>query len=105
MAVEGTGVLPLIIIPPEATSITAARALSLNNSQAETYNLSREPTVGALSTTYTQFLHNQKGYLPVSWMEERIQIRCTLALLGALCGTEHPISAGWRVMLQQYECV
>jgi hypothetical protein len=36
-------------------------------------------------------------------MEARIQICCTLALLGTLCGTEHPIPTRWCSMLRQYE--
>jgi hypothetical protein len=105
MAKVGGDVLPLSTIPPEGTSIAASRALSLNHTQAEPFDMSGEPTVGALSTADTQRLHNQKGYLPVSWMEARTQIRCTLALLGAVCGTDHPIPAGWRSMLHQYEQV
>jgi hypothetical protein len=99
----GTGVLPLSIIPPEATSLAAARALSNNHSQAENFDLIGD--TGVLSTADTQWLPNQKGYLPVDWMEARTQIRCTLALLGALCGNEHPVPAAWRLMLCQYERV
>jgi hypothetical protein len=105
MAEVGTGVLPLRIAPLESTSNSVARSLSINHSQAETYDLSGEPTTGALSTTDNQGLRNQKGYLPVSWMEARTQIRCTLALMGALCGPEHPITVGWRCMLRQYNKV
>jgi hypothetical protein len=76
--------LPLSIAPPEATSLSTARALTRNNSQSETYDLSGEPSNGALSTTGTQWLRNQRGYLPVNWMKARTQIRCTLALPGAL---------------------
>jgi hypothetical protein len=99
----GTGVLPLGIIPPEATSIAAARALSNNHSQAETFDLIGDN--GVLSTADTQRLCNQKGYLPIDWMEARAKIRCTLALLGALCGNEHPVPSAWRLMLRQYERV
>jgi hypothetical protein len=38
-------------------------------------------------------------------MEARTHIRCTLALLGALCGTEHPIPTEWCTMMMQYERV
>jgi hypothetical protein len=96
---------PLSIVPPDATSNSATRALSLNHYQTETYDLSGEPTTGALSTADTQRLQNQKGYLPVSWMEARTQIRCTLAILGALYGPDHPIPVGWRRMLRQYDRV
>jgi hypothetical protein len=101
----GTGLPPLSIIPPEATSLSAARALTNNHAQAETFDLSEDPSSGVLSTADTQRLHNQKGYLPVDWMEARTQIRCTLALLGALCGNEHPIPTVWRGILRQYERV
>jgi hypothetical protein len=101
----GTEVLPLSIIPPEATSLAASHALASNNSQAETYDLSGEPTSGALSIADTQRLRNQKGYLPANWMESRTQIRCTLALLGALCGYLHAVPISWRSMLRQYERV
>jgi hypothetical protein len=61
----GTGILLLSIIPPEATSLSAARALANNHSQAETFDLSGDPSSGVLSTAETQNLCNQKGYLPV----------------------------------------
>jgi hypothetical protein len=102
MAEVGTGSPPISIVPPKATSNSAARALPLNHSQAEIYNLSGEPTTGTLSTADTQRLRNQKGYLPVSWMEARTQICRTLALMGGLCGSDHPIPVGWRRMLRQY---
>jgi hypothetical protein len=98
-----TGVMPLGIIPPEATSLDASRSLANNHLQAETYDLSGKSTT--ISTGYTQSLRNQKGYLPANWMEARTQLRCTLALLGALCGDEHSVPATWRSMLRQYERV
>jgi hypothetical protein len=67
----GTGLPPLRIIPPEATSLSAARALANNHSQAETFDISGDPSSGVLSTADTQRLRNQKGYLPVDWMEAR----------------------------------
>jgi hypothetical protein len=105
MSEVGTGVLPLSIIPPEATSLSAARALANNHAQAETYDLSGEPSLGALSTADTQRLRNQKGYLPVNWMEARTQLRCMLALLGALCGNNHAVTLSWQSMLRDYERV
>jgi hypothetical protein len=103
MSEVGTGVMPRSIIPPEATSLAASRALANNHAQAETYDLSGESTT--LTTADTQRLRNQKGYLPANWMEARTQLRCTLALLGALCGDEHAVPAAWCSMLRQYERV
>jgi hypothetical protein len=103
MSEMGTGVMPLSIIPPEVTSLAASCALANNHAQAETYDLSGEST--ALSTADTQRLRNKKGYLPANWMEAPTQLRCTLALLGALCGDEHAITAAWRSMIRQYERV
>jgi hypothetical protein len=103
MSKVGTGVMPLSIIPPEATFLAASRALANNHAQAETYDLSGKSTT--LCTADTQRLRNQKGYLPANWMEERTQLRCTLALLGALCGDDHAVPAAWRSMLRQYERV
>jgi hypothetical protein len=105
MAEAGTGAPPPQQRASPATSNSAARALPLNQSQTETYNLSGEPTTGTLSTADTQRLRNQKGYLPVSWMEARTQICRTLALMGGLCGSDHPIPVGWRRMLRQYDRV
>jgi hypothetical protein len=101
----GTGLLPLSIIPPEPAFLSTARALANNHAQAETFDLSGDPPSGVLSTEDNQRLRNQKGYLPVDWMEARTQIRCTLALLGALCRNEHPVPTAWCGMLRQYECV
>jgi hypothetical protein len=105
MSEVGTGVLPLSIIPPEATSLSASRALANNHAQSETYDLSGEPSLGAMSTADTQRLRNQKGYLPVNWMEARTQLRCMLALLGALCGNDHAVTLSWQQMLRDYERV
>jgi hypothetical protein len=99
MSEVGTGVMPLSIIPPEATSLATSRALTNNHAQAETYDLSGESTT--LSTADTQRLWNQKGYLPANWMDARTQLRCTLAL----CGYDHVVPAAWRSMLRQYERV
>jgi hypothetical protein len=101
----GTGVLPFGIIPSEVTSLSASRALVNNNAQDDMYDLSGEPTTGDLSMGDTQWLHNQKGYLPVNWMETRMQIRCTLVLLGARYLDEHDVPAVWLSMLHQYERV
>jgi hypothetical protein len=38
-------------------------------------------------------------------MEARTQLRCTLAIRGALCGDDHDVPAAWRSMLRQYERV
>jgi hypothetical protein len=105
MSEVGTGVMPLSIIPPEATHLAASCALANmnNHAQAETYDLSGESTT--LTTTDTQRLWNQKGYLPANWMEARTQLWCTLVLLGALCGDEHAVPADWHSMHQQYERV
>jgi hypothetical protein len=99
----GTGCLPLIIVPPEATSLYAAPDLANNHAQAETFDLSGDLSSGVLFVADTQRIRNQKGYLPVDWMEARAQIMCTLALLGALCGNEHPVLTAWCSMLRQYE--
>jgi hypothetical protein len=93
------------MMDPKVTSISTSCALFINNPQAEMYNLSGEPTVGALSTADTQCLHNQNGYMTVIWMRTRAQMRCTLTLLGDLYGMEHPIPTGWRSMLRQYHRV
>jgi hypothetical protein len=53
MGEVGTGMLPLSVIPPEAISLSASCALANNNLQADTYDLSGEPTSGALSTADT----------------------------------------------------
>jgi hypothetical protein len=74
----GTGVLPLSIIPPDATSAAAVRATAGNHANAEIYDLSGDPSGGALSTVDTQRLCNQKGYIPDNWGEARVQLRCTL---------------------------
>jgi hypothetical protein len=105
MSEVGTGVLPLSIIPPELTSLADARVLATNHAQAETYDSSGKPSLGALPTSDTQRLRNQKGYLPFSWMEAHCQIQCTLGLLGALCGDGHVVPIAWHIMLLQYERV
>jgi hypothetical protein len=56
----GTGVLPLSVVPPDATSLSAVRSLASNNTQTETYDLSDDPSNGALYTADTQRLRDQK---------------------------------------------
>jgi hypothetical protein len=46
----GTGVLPLSIIPSDATSVSAARAIAKNHARSETYDLSGDTSSGAFST-------------------------------------------------------
>jgi hypothetical protein len=59
----------------------------------------------ALSTSDTQRLRNQKGYVVCNWNEARMQPRCNLALLGALCGDEHDVTLSWATMLRHFERV
>jgi hypothetical protein len=107
MAEVGTGVPPLSIIPKDATSLSASlsasRAISHNHSQSEMYDLSADPSSGALSTADTQRLRNQKGYLPWDWTEARSQLRANLALLGSLCGNDHATTLNWQTMLRRFE--
>jgi hypothetical protein len=65
----GTGVMPLSITPLEATPLAASRALVNNHAKVDTYDLIGESTSHTISTADTQRLCNQKGYLPVNWME------------------------------------
>jgi hypothetical protein len=103
MAEVGTGAPPLINIPPDATSLSAARAITNNYAQSEMYDLSGDPSSGALSTADTQCLRNQKGYLPWDWMEACSQLRGNLALLGSLCGNDHATTLNWQTMLRRFE--
>jgi hypothetical protein len=99
MAEVGTGAPPLSIIPRDATSLSASRAISNNHAQSETYDLSSDPSSGALSTADTQRLRNQKGYLPWDWMEARSQLRANLA---RLCGNDHATTLNWQTMLRRF---
>jgi hypothetical protein len=101
----GTGVLPFSIIPPDATSTAAVRAIVGNHANAEIFDLSGDPVSGALSTSDTQRLRNQKGYVVCNWNEARMQLRCNLALRGALCGDEHNVTLSWATMLRRFERV
>jgi hypothetical protein len=62
----GAGVLPFRIIPPDATSISAVRTAARNHANAEIFYLTGDPSNGALSTSDTQRLLNQKGYIPAN---------------------------------------
>jgi hypothetical protein len=101
----GTGVLPFSIIPPDATSTTGARAIAGNHANSEIYDVSGDPSSGVLSTSDTQRIRNQKGYVVGSWSEARMQIRCNLGILGALCGNNHGVTSSWSNMLRRYEQV
>jgi hypothetical protein len=103
MAEVGTGVLPLSIIPPDTTSLSADRAITNNHARSETYDLSGDPSSGALSTADTPCLRNQNGYLPWDWMDARSQLRGNLALLGSLCGNDHATTLNWQTMLRRFE--
>jgi hypothetical protein len=98
-----TGVLSLSIIPPDATSAAAVRSTAGNHANAEIYDLSGDPSGGAMSIVDTQHLQNQKGYIPDNWGEARVQLRCTLGLLGALCGDSHGVTMAWGAMLCRFE--
>jgi hypothetical protein len=100
-----TGVLPLSIIPPDATYAAAVWATAGNYTNAEIYDLSGDPSGGALSTVGRQRLRNQKGYIPDNWSEARVHLRCTLGLFGALCGDRHGVAVAWGAMLRRFERV
>jgi hypothetical protein len=101
----GTRVLPFSTTTPYATSAVAVRATAGNHANAEIFDLTGDPCTGALSTDDTQRIRNQKGYTPTNWGEARIQIRCMLGLLGALCGDEHYVTHAWGTILRRYERV
>jgi hypothetical protein len=105
MAEVGTGVLPLTIIPSDTTSLYAARSIANNHAQSDTYDLSDDPSSGALSAADTQHLRNQKGYLPWDWMEARSQLFGNLSLLDALCGNDHGKAQNWQTMLRRFDGV
>jgi hypothetical protein len=67
------------------------------------YDLSGDPSSGALSTADTQRILNQKGYLPWDWMEARAQLCANVALLGSLCGNDHTTTLNWQAMLRRFE--
>jgi hypothetical protein len=101
----GTGVLPFSIIPPDATCISAVWAAASNHVSSYIFDLSWDPTVGALSASDTQRLHSHKNYVPANWADAPVQLSCMLGFIAALPGDDHGITLTWTEMLHKYERV
>jgi hypothetical protein len=63
--------------------------LSKDQSRAETFDMSGEGANGALTTSDTNRLRNNKGYVVADWFEARAQAWSYASLVGDLLGTGH----------------
>jgi hypothetical protein len=101
----GTGILPFSITPSDATSDRGRAAIMEDRVRAETYDLSGEAVNGAITTANAARMRSLKGYVPVYWMEARMQLQGVAVMMEALLGTTHPILALYTVFLRKYNAM
>jgi hypothetical protein len=79
---RGTGILPFIITPADATSDRDRAAIMADRGRAETHDLSGEAVNGAITTADAIRRCNLKGYVVADWMEARMQIQGMDVMMG-----------------------
>jgi hypothetical protein len=73
--------------------------------RAETYDLSGEAVNGAITTADAAHVRNLKGYVPVDWMEARMQLQGMAVMMDALLGTTHPVLTLYTTFLRKYNAM
>jgi hypothetical protein len=92
----GTGLLPLSIIPGDATSTVARAMLEADRGRANAFDLGRDTENGDIAPGDVRSLRNLSGYLPQTWMEARTQVWSYCGLCAALIGNLHPTVAAYH---------
>jgi hypothetical protein len=99
----GTGVLPFIITPADATLEKGSTAIRADRGRAENFDLSADSVNGVITTDDATRMRNYTDYVAADWMEARLQIRSVACLMGALLGTTHPVRMCYKVFLRKYD--
>jgi hypothetical protein len=73
--------------------------------RAKTYDLSGEAVKGAITTADVARMRNLKRYVPVDWMEARMQLQGMAVMVDVLLGTTHPILALYTTFLRKYNAM
>lgn len=92
MDAVGTGLLPFSIVPPDASSRQAKKALLEDSERGRQYDMSGEAVAGAISAGDAKKLYNAKGYVASDWAEAEIQLELYGVMLGTLLGTKHAVT-------------
>lgn len=98
----GTGLLPFSIVPPDAPSKQARKALVEDTERGRQYDMSGEGVAGAISAGDAKLLYNAKGYVASDWTEADIQLELYGVMLGALLGTRHIITRSHLAAYRYY---
>jgi hypothetical protein len=101
----GTGILPLITTPADATSDRGRAAIMTERGRAETYDLSGGAVNGAISTTDAACMRNLKWYVAADWIEARMQLQRMDVMMGALICTSHPVLVVYTTFLYKYNAM
>lgn len=102
MDAVGTGLLPFSIIPPDAPSKQAKKALLEDAERGRQYDMSGEAVAGAISATDAKKLYNAKGYVPTDWAEADIQLELYGVMLGTVLGTKHAVTKNHLLAYRAY---
>jgi hypothetical protein len=98
----GSGLLPFIITPTDATSVQAWAMLATDRVRADAFNLKADPESGAVAPGEFSRLRNLSGYTPQTCDEARSQLLGMQALMGALLGPAHPVVGTYGRFLWRY---
>lgn len=99
----GTGLLPFSIVPPDAPSRSARKALLEEADRARQYDMSGEAVAGAISAADAKRLYNTTGYIATEWAEADIQLELYGVLLGTVLGTTHVVTVSHIRAFRYYE--
>jgi hypothetical protein len=98
----GSGLLPFIITPTDATLVQARAMLAAERLRADAFGLRADPESGAVAPGEVSRLHNLSGYTPQTWNEARSQLLGMHALMRALLGPAHPVVGTYGRFLRKY---
>jgi hypothetical protein len=101
----GAGLLPFSIVPPDAPSKAAQKAIMEDTDRGRQYDLSGEAVAGAISAADAKRLYNAGGYVASEWAEADIQLKLYGIVLGTLLGTTHVVTRGHLSAYRYYERV
>ena len=101
----GAGLLPCSIIPPDAPSKEAQKAIIEDQEQSRQHDMSSESVQGALLATDAKKLYNAKGCLAREWPEAEIQLELCAVMLGTILGTQHATVQAYLEGLNRYKAM
>jgi len=95
--------LPFSIIPLDAPSKEAQKAIAEDQDRARQCDMSGENTQGAMSPSDAKKLYNSKGYIPREWPEAEVQLELCAVMLGTILGCQHRVVKAYLAAYNRYK--